>query len=143
MSNPLANDDEIIEALKQAEAFEFVDKYEDGINHPVREGGTNFSGGQRQRLCIGRALVKKPEILILDDSTSALDLLTDKKIRSHIASFKDMTKIIVSQRVSTIQNADYILVLEGGQVVGLGKHEDLLISCPIYKEIYETQIKKE
>ena len=143
MSNPNATDEEIVAALKQAEAFEFVDKYEDKLEHPVREGGTNFSGGQRQRLCIGRALVKKPEILILDDSTSALDLLTDKKIRSHIASFKDMTKIIVSQRVSTIQNADYILVLEGGQVVGLGKHNDLLVNCPIYKEIYETQIKKE
>ena len=143
MSNPNASDEEIIEALKQAEAFEFVSKYEDKMEHPVREGGTNFSGGQRQRLCIGRALVKKPEVLILDDATSALDLLTDKKIRSCIASFKDMTKIIVSQRVSTIQNADYILVLEGGQVVGLGKHEDLLINCPIYKEIYETQIKKE
>ena len=143
MSNPNASDEEIIEALKQAEAFEFVSKYEDKLEHPVREGGTNFSGGQRQRLCIGRALVKKPEVLILDDATSALDLLTDKKIRSCIASFKDMTKIIVSQRVSTIQNADFILVLEGGQVVGLGKHEDLLINCPIYKEIYETQIKKE
>ena len=143
MSNPAATDEDIIEALKQAEAYEFVSKYDDDINHPVREGGTNFSGGQRQRLCIGRALVKKPEVLILDDSTSALDLLTDKKIRSHIASFKDMTKIIVSQRVSTIQNADFILVLEGGQVVGQGKHEDLLVNCPIYKEIYETQVKKE
>ncbi|MBP5574851.1 MAG: ABC transporter ATP-binding protein [Bacilli bacterium] len=143
MSNPNASDEDIIEALKQAEAFEFVNKYEDKLEHPVREGGTNFSGGQRQRLCIGRALVKKPEILILDDATSALDLLTDKKIRSCIASFKEMTKIIVSQRVSTIQNADYVLVLEGGQVVGLGKHDELLINCPIYKEIYETQIKKE
>ena len=143
MSNPAATDEDIIEALKQAEAYEFVSKYDDDINHPVREGGTNFSGGQRQRLCIGRALVKKPEVLILDDSTSALDLLTDKKIRSHIASFKDMTKIIVSQRVSTIQNVDFILVLEGGQVVGQGKHEDLLVNCPIYKEIYETQVKKE
>ena len=143
MSNPAATDEDIIEALKQAEAYEFVSKYDDDINHPVREGGTNFSGGQRQRLCIGRALVKKPEVLILDDSTSALDLLTDKKIRSHIASFKDMTKIIVSQRVSTIQNADFILVLEGGQVVGQGKHEGLLVNCPIYKEIYETQVKKE
>ena len=143
MSNPAATDEDIIEALKQVEAYEFVSKYDDDISHPVREGGTNFSGGQRQRLCIGRALVKKPEVLILDDSTSALDLLTDKKIRSHIASFKDMTKIIVSQRVSTIQNADFILVLEGGQVVGQGKHEDLLVNCPIYKEIYETQVKKE
>ena len=142
MSNKNVSDEDIKTALKQAEAFEFVDKYEDGINHPVREGGTNFSGGQRQRLCIGRALVKKPELLILDDSMSALDLLTDKKIRSNITNLKDMTKVIVSQRVSTIQNADFILVLEGGQVVGQGKHEDLLKSCPIYKEIYETQVKR-
>ena len=142
MSNRDASDEDIVGALKQAEAFEFVDKYEDGINHPVREGGTNFSGGQRQRLCIGRALIKKPELLILDDSMSALDLLTDKKIRSNIANLKDMTKVIVSQRVSTIQNADFILVLEGGQVVGQGKHEDLLKNCPIYKEIYETQVKR-
>ena len=142
MSNRNASDEDINTALKQAEAFEFVSKYEDGINHPVREGGTNFSGGQRQRLCIGRALVKKPELLILDDSMSALDLLTDKKIRSNIANLKDMTKVIVSQRVSTIQNADFILVLEGGQVVGQGKHEDLLKNCPIYKEIYETQVKR-
>ena len=143
MSNKDASDDDIIRALKQAEAFDFVNKYEDKLDHPVREGGTNFSGGQRQRLCIGRALVKNPEILILDDSTSALDLLTDKKIRSNISDLKDMTKIIVSQRVSTIQNADFILVLEGGQVVGQGKHEDLLKNCPIYQEIYRTQIRKE
>ena len=142
MSNRNASNEDINTALKQAEAFEFVSKYEDGINHPVREGGTNFSGGQRQRLCIGRALVKKPELLILDDSMSALDLLTDKKIRSNITNLKDMTKVIVSQRVSTIQNADFILVLEGGQVVGQGKHEDLLDNCPIYKEIYETQVKR-
>ena len=143
MSDPNASDEDIISALKDAEAFEFVDKYEDGINHEVREGGTNFSGGQRQRLCIGRALVKHPEILILDDSTSALDLLTDKKIRTNVASMKDMTKIIVSQRVATIQDADYILVLEGGKVVGQGKHEELLESSPIYREIYETQIERE
>ena len=143
MSNPNASDEDIISALKDAEAFEFVDKYEDGINHEVREGGTNFSGGQRQRLCIGRALVKHPEMLILDDSTSALDLLTDKKIRTNVASMKDMTKIIVSQRVATIQDADYILVLEGGKVVGQGKHEELLESSPIYREIYETQIERE
>ena len=143
MSNKDVTDEGIIEALKQAEAYDFVSKYEDGINHPVREGGTNFSGGQRQRLCIGRALVKNPEILILDDSTSALDLLTDKRIRENVTHIKDMTKIIVSQRVSTIQNADFILVLEGGQVVGQGKHEELLANCPIYKEIYETQIRKD
>ena len=142
MSNPYAKDEDIIQALKDAQAYEFVSKYEDGINHEVNEGGTNFSGGQRQRLCIGRALVRKPHLLILDDATSALDLLTDKRVREVINSYDDMTKVIVSQRVATIQNADYILVLEGGKVVGLGKHQDLLKDCPIYKEIYQTQIKK-
>ena len=142
MSNPYATDKDIIQALKDAQAYEFVSKYEDGINHEVNEGGSNFSGGQRQRLCIGRALVRKPHLLILDDATSALDLLTDKRVREVINSYDDMTKVIVSQRVATIQNADYILVLEGGKVVGLGKHQDLLKDCPIYKEIYQTQIKK-
>ena len=143
MSNKSASDEEIVEALKLAEAYEFVNKYDDNINHEVKENGINFSGGQRQRLCIARALVRKPEILILDDATSALDLLTDKNIRSRIASFSKMTKIIVSQRVSAIQNADFILVLDGGQVVGQGNHAELLDNCPIYREIYETQIKKE
>ena len=143
MSKPSATDEEIIEALKAAQAYEFVEKYEDNINHEVYEGGMNFSGGQRQRLCIGRALLRRPKLLILDDATSALDLLTDKKVRETINSYKDMTKIIVSQRVSTIQHADYILVLEGGKAVGLDKHEELMNNCPIYKEIYETQIRKE
>ena len=143
MAKPDASDEEIIKSLKEAEAYEFVNKYEDKINHEVNESGTNFSGGQKQRLCIGRALLKHPEILILDDSTSALDLLTDKKIRETVKGFKDMTKVIVSQRVATIQNADFILVLEGGKVVGQGKHKDLMKNCPIYKETYETQIKKE
>ena len=143
MSNPTASDEDIIKALENAQAYEFVSKYEDSINHEVNEGGQNYSGGQRQRLCIGRALVRNPELLILDDATSALDLLTDKKIRDYVSSIKDMTKVIVSQRVATVQNADYILVLEGGKVVGQGKHEDLLKNCPIYQEIYQTQIKKE
>ena len=143
MSNPNASEQDIIKALENAQAYEFVSKYSDTINHEVNEGGLNFSGGQRQRLCIGRALVKNPEVLILDDATSALDLLTDKKIRDYVSSIKDMTKIIVSQRVATVQNADYILVLEGGKVVGQGKHQDLLNNCPIYQEIYQTQIRKE
>ena len=143
MSNPNASDEDIINALKNAQAYEFVSKYDDDINHIVNEGATNFSGGQKQRLCIGRALVRHPELLILDDATSALDLLTDKRIRDYVSSIKDMTKVIVSQRVATVQNADYILVLEGGKVVGQGKHEELLKTCPIYLEIYQTQIKKE
>ena len=143
MSNPAATYQDIVDALKAAEAYEFVSKYEDSIEHEVNEGGSNFSGGQKQRLCIARALIRKPELLILDDATSALDLLTDKKIRDYVSSIKDMTKIIVSQRVATVQNADYILVLEGGQVVGQGKHEDLLKNCPIYQEIYQTQIRKD
>ena len=143
MSNPNASEQNIIEALKASEAYEFVSKYDDSVEHEVNEGGSNFSGGQKQRLCIARALIRKPELLILDDATSALDLLTDKKIRDYVSSLKDMTKIIVSQRVATVQNADYILVLEGGQVVGQGKHEDLLKNCPIYQEIYQTQIRKD
>ena len=143
MSNPDATDKDIVDALKAAEAYEFVSKYEDSIEHEVNEGGSNFSGGQKQRLCIARALIRKPELLILDDATSALDLLTDKKIRDCVSSLKYMTKIIVSQRVATVQNADYILVLEGGKVVGQGKHEELLNNCPIYQEIYQTQIRKE
>jgi ATP-binding cassette subfamily B protein len=142
MVNPNATDEEMTKALKQAEAYEFVNKYEDYLEHEVNEGGSNFSGGQRQRLCIARALVKEPEVLILDDSTSALDLLTDKNIRKHLKEMKDVTKIIVSQRVATIQEADEIIVLDKGFVVGQGTHNELLKTCEIYKEIYETQIKK-
>lgn len=143
MSNPKAQDKDIIAALKQAQIYDFVSQFDDRYDHEVNEGGTNFSGGQKQRLCIGRALVRNPKILILDDATSALDLITDRKIRESLSYSKDMTKIIVSQRVATVQNADYILVLDGGKVVGSGKHKDLLENSPIYKEIYETQIKKE
>ena len=142
MVNENASEEEMTEALKKAEAYEFVSQYEDYLDHEVNEGGSNFSGGQRQRLCIARALVKRPELLILDDSTSALDLLTDKKIRKHLKEMNDVTKIIVSQRVATIQDADEIIVLDKGFVVGQGTHDELLKNCEIYKEIYETQIKK-
>lgn len=135
-------DEEIIEALKNAEAYEFVNKYQDGINHEVREGGNNFSGGQRQRLCIARGIAKNPNVLILDDSTSALDLLTDKKVRENIKKINGLTKIIVSQRVSSIIDADQIILLDKGFIVGLGTHEELLKECEIYKEIYESQTRK-
>lgn len=142
MVNKDLTNKEIETALKNAEAYEFVSKYDDYLDHEVNEGGSNFSGGQRQRLCIARSLVKSPELLILDDSTSALDLLTDKKIRTHLSEMKDVTKIIISQRVATISDASQIIVLDKGCIVGKGTHEELLKTCDVYKEIYESQIKK-
>ena len=142
MANSSASDEQIAEALKKAEAYEFVSQYEDYLNHEVNEGGSNFSGGQKQRLCIARGLIINPEVVILDDSTSALDLLTDKKIRTTLSAINDMTKIIVSQRVATIADADLIILLDKGRAVGMGNHKQLLDSCQIYKEIYESQIKK-
>ena len=139
-----ATDKEIIAALKDAKAYDFVSKYEDGLNHVVEENGTNFSGGQRQRLCIARALLRKPEIIILDDSTSALDLLTDKEVRNNISSnYKGITKIIISQRVSTIADCDQVLVLESGKLIASGRHEQLLQECSVYKETYVSQSKLE
>ncbi len=143
MANPTATDEEIKNAMSDSLAYEFVSRYEDGFDHEVEEGGKNFSGGQRQRLCIARALVKNPEIIILDDSTSALDLLTDKKVRNNISEhYQNITKIIVSQRVSTVSECDKILVLEGGEVIGQGNHEELMRNCPIYKETYLSQVQK-
>lgn len=144
MSNPNATEDDMTIALKNAMAYDFVSKYDDYLNHEVEEGGKNFSGGQRQRLCIARALVKNPEVIILDDSTSALDLLTDKTVRENIHNnYKGITKIIVSQRVSTVKDCDLILVLEAGKIIGKGTHEELLRDCKAYYETYESQTKKE
>ena len=142
MANEKASEEDILEALKASQAYEFVSKYEDYIDHEVKEKGTNFSGGQRQRLCIARSLIRKPDLLILDDATSALDLLTDKKIREYLSKNKKMGKVIVSSRVATIMNANKIIVIDKGEIVGLGKHEELLKNCPIYLDIYNTQIKK-
>ncbi len=137
------NDYTINKALDEAMASEFVNKYNDKLDHEVLEEGHNFSGGQRQRLCIARALVKNPELLILDDSTSALDLLTEKRVRENIFSnHLGMSKIFVSQRVATVSNCDLIIVLDCGSIVSMGKHEELLKNCSIYKEIYDSQIKE-
>ena len=137
-----ATDQELWKALEAAQAADFVK--EKGLDAVVEQGGRNLSGGQKQRLTIARALVAKPKILILDDSASALDYATDAALRKAIAALPgDMTVIIVSQRTSSIQNADKILVLEDGLMVGQGSHAELLQNCPVYREIYETQFKKE
>jgi ABC-type multidrug transport system fused ATPase/permease subunit len=135
-----ATEEEMNEALMVSQAKEFVDKLDLGLASPVAQGGKNFSGGQRQRLTIARALVRKPEILILDDSTSALDYATDAKLRAGLKECKDaMTTVIVSQRTSSIQHADKIVVLDDGKVAGIGTHKYLLEHCEVYQEIYDSQ----
>lgn len=117
-----------------------IDRFPDGYNTYIEQGGTNVSGGQKQRLCIARALLKKPKILILDDSTSAVDTATDAKIRKAFAEeIPDTTKFIIAQRISSVQNADRIIVLDNGVVNGFGTHEELLASNDIYRDVYESQ----
>lgn len=138
--NEAASDEVIIEALKQAQAWEFVSKYSDGLEHEVEQGGSNFSGGQKQRLTIARALVKKPQILILDDSTSAVDMTTDAKLRESFRNnIGDVTTIIIAQRISSIEDADTIIVMDNGKIESQGTHRELLEKSPIYREISETQ----
>ncbi len=138
-----ATDEEIMEALTIAQAAEVVQKKEGGLDAFVEQGGKNLSGGQRQRLTIARALVRKPRILILDDSASALDFATDAALRKAIREMKNApTVFIVSQRTSSIRFADQILVLDDGKSVGVGTHDELLITCSVYKEIYDSQYKK-
>ncbi len=140
--NENATDEDIIRALKLAQAWEFISTYEDGLEHKVEQGGDNFSGGQKQRLTIARALLKSPKIIILDDSTSAVDMATDAKIqRVFKEELNDVTTIIIAQRVSSIQHADRILVMNEGEIESIGKHEELLVSSPVYREIYESQQK--
>ena len=137
-----ATEEECREACRQACADEFIQRFPDGYNTYIEQGGTNVSGGQKQRLCIARALLKKPKILILDDSTSAVDTATDARIRKAFAEeIPDTTKFIIAQRVSSVQNADRIIVMEDGQVNGFGTHEELLENNEIYREVYETQTK--
>lgn len=138
-----ASDEEIWEALSMAQAKDVVLGKEGQLDYGILAGGKNLSGGQRQRLTIARALVKKPDILILDDSASALDFATDKALRSAISQLSDMTVLIVSQRTSSIMHADRILVLEDGKIEGIGTHEELLDKCQVYKEIYDSQFQKE
>jgi ATP-binding cassette subfamily B multidrug efflux pump len=138
---PDATDDELWQALRVAQAADFVSAMPGGLDATIAQGGTNVSGGQRQRLAIARALVAKPEIYLFDDSFSALDLATDARLRAALVPFVEgATVLVVAQRVSTIATADQILVLEDGRPVGLGTHDELLESCPTYAEIVESQI---
>jgi len=138
-----ASDADLWAALETAQAAEFVKAKPLGLDEPVEQGGRNLSGGQKQRLTIARALVGKPDILILDDSASALDYATDAALRKALAALPgDLTVFIVSQRAASLQHADQIIVLDDGRMVGLGRHAELLESCPVYREIYESQFKK-
>ena len=140
--NPDATDEELVEACKLAQADEFVRAFPEGYDTYIEQGGTNVSGGQKQRLCIARALLKKPKILVLDDSTSAVDTHTDALIRK---AFRDYipttTKIIIAQRISSVEDADRIIVMDGGKINGVGTHEELVKNNPIYAEVYHSQVK--
>ena len=139
-----ARDEELWEALDMACAKEFIEEKGEGLKLPVSQEGKNFSGGQRQRLCIARALVGEAQFLILDDSSSALDFATEKKLRQALSAFKRVeNKIVISQRVASIRDLDKIIVLDQGKIVGMGKHKELLESSPVYKEICLSQLKKE
>ena len=139
-----ATDEQVLRALDTAQASEFVSGLEDGIESAVAQGGTNYSGGQKQRLSIARALIRKPEVYIFDDSFSALDFKTDAKLRRALkGEIKDATVFIVAQRVSTVMNAERIIVLDDGKIVGQGKHRDLLESCATYREIVKSQLSLE
>ena len=141
--NKEATDEEIVNAIKIAQIPDILEHYSDGIEHVVEQGGANFSGGQKQRLCIARAILKNPKILILDDSTSAVDTKTDKLIRRALKEdLPQMTKIVIAQRISSIEEADQIIVLDNGVINGIGTHKQLLKTNEIYREVYQSQTQK-
>jgi ATP-binding cassette subfamily B protein len=135
-----ATDEEMRHACHLACADEFIESFPDGYDTYIEQGGANVSGGQKQRLCIARALLKKPKILILDDSTSAVDTKTDAFIRKSMREYiPETTKLIIAQRISSVQDADKIIVLDGGKIIAMGNHEELLESCEVYRETYNSQ----
>ena len=140
--NPEATDEDMIRVCKQACAHDFIMNFPEGYDHHIEQGGTNVSGGQKQRLCIARALLKKPKILILDDSTSAVDTATDAQIRKAFREeIPNTTKLIIAQRIASVQESDIIVLLENGQIAAVGNHEELMQTSPIYQEIYYSQQK--
>ena len=139
-----ATEEECAEACRLACADEFIERFPDGYNTWIEQGGNNVSGGQKQRLCIARALLKNPKVLILDDSTSAVDTATDARIQVAFAKkIPGTTKLIVAQRISSVQEADRILVLDDGRIAGQGTHRELLRDCSVYREICLSQLSKE
>jgi ATP-binding cassette subfamily B protein len=139
--NETATDEEIIEACKLAQADDFIQSFPDKYETRIEQGGTNVSGGQKQRLCIARALLKKPKIIILDDSTSAVDTKTDAMIRAGFKKYiPETTKIIIAQRVASVEDADMILVMDNGKITAVGKHNELLEKSDIYREVYNQQV---
>ena len=140
--NASATDEELVEVCKLAQADGFIRAFPDGYDTYIEQGGTNVSGGQKQRLCIARALLKHPKILILDDSTSAVDTKTDALIRKGLRSYlPETTKLIIAQRISSVEDADRIIVMDGGRIDAIGTHEELLRTNKIYQEVYESQRK--
>ena len=138
--NPEATEEELWAACRAACADEFLERMPGGLDADLGQGGVNVSGGQKQRLCIARAILKKPKVLILDDSTSAVDTATDAKIRAAFAhELKDATKLIIAQRVASLQEADLILVMDGGRIAAQGTHEELMETCGIYREVCQSQ----
>jgi len=141
--NESASDEEVIEAARIAQAHNFIMSFPDGYDTIIGQRGVDLSGGQKQRIAIARAIIKKPAILILDDCTSAVDLATEQRILKGLKGIKRCTTFIIAQRISTIMNADKILVLDDGELIAQGTHTELLQSCPLYQEIYRSQMGEE
>jgi len=138
--NENASDEELVDACRLAAADDFIRSFPEGYSYRIEQGGTNISGGQKQRLCIARALLKKPKILILDDSTSAVDTRTDAQIRAGFKTFiRETTKIIIAQRIASVQDADMIVVMDNGRIENIGNHASLMKESRIYREVYESQ----